>query len=68
MPTMATACGAVLPCGVDDQAMPFGIQVLGPPGADRFVLEIASALEGVLAADPTTARPVPDLSKLAASA
>ncbi len=68
MPTMATACGAVLPCGVDDQGMPFGIQVLGPPGADRFVLEVASALEAVLAADPATARPIPDLSKLAATA
>jgi Asp-tRNA(Asn)/Glu-tRNA(Gln) amidotransferase A subunit family amidase len=64
MPTMATACGAVLPCGVDDQGMPFGIQVLGPPGADRHVLEVARALEIVLAANPETARPVPDLAKL----
>ncbi len=67
MPTMATACGAVLPCGVDGKGMPFGIQVLGPPGADRFVLEVACALESVLAADPATARPIPDLAKLAAS-
>jgi Asp-tRNA(Asn)/Glu-tRNA(Gln) amidotransferase A subunit family amidase len=64
MPTMATACGAVLPCGVDDQGMPFGIQLLGPPGADRHVLEVARALEIVLAANPETARPVPDLAKL----
>jgi amidase len=64
MPTVATACGAVLPCGVDDQGMPFGIQVLGPPGADRHVLEVARALEIVLAANPETARPVPDLAKL----
>lgn len=67
MPTMATACGAVLPCGLDDEGMPFGIQVLGPPGADRFVLEVAHALEIVLAANPETARPTPDLSKLMAS-
>lgn len=67
MPTMATACAAVLPCGVDDQGMPFGIQVLGPPGADRVVLEVACALEGVLAANPATARPTPDLAKLTAS-
>jgi len=65
-PTMAMACGCVLPCGVDEHGMPFGIQVLGAPGRDRQVLEIAAALERVLAANPETARPVPDLSKLGA--
>jgi len=65
-PTMAMACGCVLPCGLDEQGMPFGIQVLGAPGRDRQVLEIAAALERVLAANPATARPVPDLSKLGA--
>ena len=64
LPTMAMACGAVIPCGLDDQGMPFGIQVLGPPGGDRKVLEIARALESVLAATPETARPVPDLKAL----
>ncbi len=64
MPTMATACAAVLPCGLDDEGMPFGIQVLGPPGADRHVLEVACALERILAATPQTARPLPDLPKL----
>jgi len=67
MPTMATACGVVLPCGVDQEGMPFGIQVLGAPGTDRFVLEVAGALETVLSANPETARPIPDLSKLKAS-
>ena len=28
-PTMALACAAVLPCGVDRHGMPFGIQVIG---------------------------------------
>lgn len=65
-PTMAMACGCVLPCGVDEQGMPFGIQVLGAPGRDRHVLEIAAALERQLAADPQTRRPVPDLAKLTA--
>ncbi len=64
-PTMAMACGCVLPCGVDEFGMPFGIQVLGAPGCDRQVLEIAAALEHVLAANAETARPVPDLAKLA---
>jgi len=63
-PTMAMACGAVLPCGLDDEGMPFGIQVLGAPGMDRRVLEIAVALERVLAGNPSTARPILDIQKL----
>lgn len=63
-PTMAATCGAVLPCGLDEHGMPFGIQVLGPPGADRHVLEVAAALERVLASNSATARPVPDIAKL----
>lgn len=63
-PTMAMACGCVLPCGIDDFGMPFGIQVLGAPGRDRQVLEIAAALERQLAANPETARPLPDLNTL----
>ena len=53
-----------LPCGVDHKGMPFGIQVIGPNGADARVLEVAHALEQVLAADKATARPVPDVGKL----
>lgn len=63
-PTMAATCGAVLPCGLDEHGMPFGIQVLGPPGADRHVLEVAAALERVLASNLATARPIPDIAKL----
>jgi len=58
-PTMALACAAVLPCGVDHRGMPFGIQVIGPNGADAKVLEVAHALEGVLARNEVTRRPVP---------
>jgi Asp-tRNA(Asn)/Glu-tRNA(Gln) amidotransferase A subunit family amidase len=64
-PTMALACSAVLPCGVDQHGLPFGIQVIGRNGADAFVLEVAHALEGVLTANEETARPVPDLGRLA---
>jgi Asp-tRNA(Asn)/Glu-tRNA(Gln) amidotransferase A subunit family amidase len=63
-PTTALCCAAALPCGVDHLGMPFGIQVIGPNGADALVLEVAHALEQVLAADRATARPVPDLAKL----
>lgn len=64
-PTVALACSAVLPCGVDRKGLPFGIQVIGPNGADAHVLEVAHALEGVLAENKETARPVPDIGRLA---
>ncbi len=60
-PTMALSCGVALPCGVDHAGMPFGIQVLGPNGADAKVLSVALALEKVLAANKETARPIPKL-------
>jgi Asp-tRNA(Asn)/Glu-tRNA(Gln) amidotransferase A subunit family amidase len=63
-PTTALACSIVLPCGVDHRGMPFGIQVIGPNGADAHVLNIAYALESVLAENKETARPVPDIAKL----
>ncbi|HRD77740.1 MAG TPA: amidase, partial [Hyphomicrobiaceae bacterium] len=65
-PTMALATSAVIPCGLDHKGMPFGIQVMGPNGADGLVLEVAHALEQVLASDPATQRPNPDLKKLGA--
>ena len=58
-PTMALCCAAALPCGVDYAGMPLGIQIIGPNGADARVLEVAHAVEQVLAADKETARPVP---------
>ncbi len=67
-PTMALACSAVIPCGIDHLGMPFGIQVIGPNGADGLVLEVAHALEQVLATNPATMRPMPDLTKLAPKA
>jgi len=65
-PTIALACAAAIPCGVDHKGMPFGIQVIGPTGADALVLEVAHGLEQVLRANPETARPVPDTGKLTA--
>ena len=32
-PTMAMACAAAIPCGLDEHGMPFGIQVVGPNGS-----------------------------------
>jgi amidase len=66
-PTMALCCAAAIPCGVDHAGMPFGLQVIGPTGGDARVLEVAHALEQVLAQDKATARPLPDLATFIAS-
>jgi Asp-tRNA(Asn)/Glu-tRNA(Gln) amidotransferase A subunit family amidase len=54
-----------LPVGLDRNGMPFGLQIVGPRGGDAKVLRVAAALEALLAGDPRTARPVPDIEALA---
>lgn len=66
--TMALPSSCVIPCGLDPHGMPFGIQVVGPKGADAHVLQVALSLEAVLAKTSDGARPLPDLEKLARSA
>jgi amidase len=56
-----------LPVGVDRAGMPFGLQIVGPRGGDAMVLRVAAALEALLAGDPRTARPVPDIAALRAA-
>lgn len=63
-PTKSLCCSCVIPCGVDHMGMPFGIQIVGPNGADARVLSVASALEQLFARDPSTCRPVPNLELL----
>jgi amidase len=53
-----------LPVGLDEAGMPFGLQIVGPRGGDALVLAVAAALEGMLAGDARTARPVPDIRGL----
>ncbi|PWC40373.1 amidase family protein [Azospirillum sp. TSO22-1] len=53
-----------LPCGRDGGGLPFGIQVVGRRGSDTRLLTVAAAIERLLAADPRTARPLPDLAAL----
>lgn len=53
-----------IPCGVDENGMPFGLQVIGPHKGDRFVLGVAHALEQAFAREPALARPLPDIAKL----
>ena len=66
-PTMALCCAAAIPCGRDDKGLPFGIQVIGPRGSDMMVWQTALALERMFAGDAATARPLPDLARLAAA-
>ncbi|MSQ71532.1 MAG: amidase [Betaproteobacteria bacterium] len=54
-----------IPCGVDDRGLPFGLQLVARRGQDAFLMQAAMALEQVLAADPVTARPLPNLAWLA---
>ncbi len=63
--TLALPAVCSLPVGVDHKGMPFGIQIAGPNGSDRFVLQAAYALETYLANQPTLTRPIPDLAALA---
>ncbi len=63
--TTAIPAAAVIPCGLDHAGMPFGLQIVGPNGSDALVLAVAHALEQVLAENPATARPMPDIGALA---
>lgn len=62
--TMAMPAVCVIPCGVDHLGMPFGIQIAGPNGSDKLVMEIAHTLEGVFNRQEELRRPIPDLTKL----
>ena len=62
--TLATNPAIAMPCGVDHQGMPFGLQVVGRFRGDRALLGAAHAMEQAFAAIPSLRRPVPDLSKL----
>jgi Asp-tRNA(Asn)/Glu-tRNA(Gln) amidotransferase A subunit family amidase len=54
-----------LPCGMEPTGTPFALQLCGPARGDKFLLEAARALEQHLARDERTARPLPDLARLA---
>jgi Asp-tRNA(Asn)/Glu-tRNA(Gln) amidotransferase A subunit family amidase len=53
-----------LPCGLEPTGTPFALQICGPARSDKFVLDVAHALERHLARDVRTARPLPDLARL----
>jgi amidase len=62
--TLAGHPALSLPVGRDRNGMPFGVQIIGPRGGDLLVLSVALALESLLANDPATARPRPDIAGL----
>jgi amidase len=66
--TLTASPVACIPCGRDQTAMPFGIQVCGRRFGDRRTLAIADALERHLQTIPELARPLPDLESLSARA
>ena len=56
-----------LPVGLDRNGMPFGLQIVGPRGGDALVLRVAAGLEALLAEDPRTSRPAPNITALMAA-
>ena len=54
-----------LPCGSDEEQMPFGFQIVGPRRSDAFLLRVATALEAVFADDPDLRRPIPAIASAA---
>jgi Asp-tRNA(Asn)/Glu-tRNA(Gln) amidotransferase A subunit family amidase len=65
--TLAGHPALSLPVGLDHDGMPFGLQIVGPRGGDALVLSVAAELERLLAGDPRTERPVPELPRLRAA-
>ena len=57
----------VLPCGLDEEGLPFGLQIVGRQGRDADLLRLGLALEAAFADDPAMRRPQPDLQSLAAT-
>ncbi len=62
--TMSAHPAISLPCGRDQNGMPFGFQIVGRFGRDTELLAAAHALERAMASDAETARAVPDFAKL----
>src|SRR5436190_5225046 len=63
--TLVTNPAISLPCGIDEQGMPFGLQAIGRFRGDGDLLDAAQAMEEAFARIPDLKRPRPDLAKLA---
>ncbi|HKY94381.1 MAG TPA: amidase family protein, partial [Kiloniellales bacterium] len=56
----------VIPCGLDPQGLPFGLQLVGKRWGEAELLSAGLALEAALAEDAECRRPLPDLPSLGA--
>jgi Asp-tRNA(Asn)/Glu-tRNA(Gln) amidotransferase A subunit family amidase len=63
--TLTTNPAIVLPCGVDDHRMPFGLQAVGRFGGDIELLDVAEAMERAFKGIAELGRPRPDTGALA---
>ncbi|NIA68974.1 amidase [Pelagibius litoralis] len=54
----------VLPCGLDENGLPFGLQFVGRKGRDRELLRLGLALEEALAKETLLSRSLPDIAGL----
>ncbi|ETX29743.1 amidase [Roseivivax isoporae] len=65
--TLAGHPSITVPCGVDADGLPFGLQIVGQRLGDRKLLAVAAAIEAAIAGTEGLARPRPDLAMLAAA-
>jgi Asp-tRNA(Asn)/Glu-tRNA(Gln) amidotransferase A subunit family amidase len=65
--TLVTNPAVSIPCGIDHNGMPFGLQVTGRFRGDLELLDAAEAMEAAFARIPGLGRPRPDLDRLAGS-
>jgi Asp-tRNA(Asn)/Glu-tRNA(Gln) amidotransferase A subunit family amidase len=63
--TLTTNPAISIPCGRDENGMPFGLQVIGRFRGDLALLDAAEAMEQAFARMPGLERPRPDLARLA---
>jgi len=52
-----------LPAGLDDNQLPFGLQIVGPMYQDHRLLSAAHALELQLMTDSLMSRPIPEMNR-----
>lgn len=62
--TLSTHPALSLPCGADEQGLPFGLQLIGRTQGDAALLSAALALELATADQPGLGRVRPDLAGL----
>jgi aspartyl-tRNA(Asn)/glutamyl-tRNA(Gln) amidotransferase subunit A len=48
--------GLALPCGYDEDGLPIGMQIIGPPFSEENVLRAGDAYERAGAVEPRTAK------------